>query len=384
MPVHRRGQRNFAIKNSLPDFVYAWRILICCLVVFVMTDSVLPAAKPASRAPFLLSVLDQAPVSEGSSSAQALQHVLELAVLAERCGYHRYWVAEHHGTTALACASPEVLIGPIAAATQRLRIGSGGVMLPHYSPLKVAESFSMLSGLYPGRIDLGLGRAPGSDALTASALQRDRSQRPQDDFPEQLDELLAYLADELPEDHPFARLSALPGNPELVQPWLLGSSSQSGIWAAERGLPYMFADFIHAAGEPVAQRYRRDFKPSVRCLQPRQGVALQVICAATDEQARLLATSYGMRLIHMHSGRRLDKVPSVPSALQFFAEHDLPPSTLPAGRRAVIGSPARVREQIETLAAAYGAEEVMLVSIIHEHAARMRSYELIAREFALF
>lgn len=345
-----------------------------------------PSAIATSRSGLILGVLDQAPVSEGMSSAQALHNSLELAVLADRLGYARYWVAEHHGSTSLACASPEVLIGPIAAATSRLRVGSGGVMLPHYSPFKVAESFSMLSGLYPGRIDLGLGRAPGSDGLTAAALQRDRSSRAQDDFPEQLHELLAYLGNTMPIEHPFARLSALPGSPELVQPWMLGSSAQSGIWAAQLGLPYMFADFIHAAGESVAQRYLRDFQATAEAgsgSQAHQGVALQVICADTDEQARLLATSYGMRLIHMHSGRRLDKIPSVQTALQFFEQQDLPSSTLPAGRRAVIGSPARVREQIEALASAYGAKEVMIVTIIHEHAARKRSYELIAHEFGL-
>ena len=331
----------------------------------------------------LLSVLDQAPVSEGTSGAQALRNVLDLAASADRLGYYRYWVAEHHGTMSLACASPEVLIGPIAAATSRLRVGSGGVMLPHYSPLKVAESFSMLSGLYPGRIDLGLGRAPGSDGLTASALQRDRRHRPADDFPEQLTELLAYLWDEMPADHPFARLSALPGMPETPQPWMLGSSAQSGIWAAELGLPYMFADFIHAAGEPVAARYRQDFVASGHQDAPRQGVALQVICAPTDEEARLLATSYGMRLIHMHNGRRLDKIPAVETALRFFEQHDLPLDTLPPGRRAVIGSPDKVRTEIEALAQAYGAQEVMIVSIIHDHQARKRSYELIAQAFGL-
>lgn len=370
-----------ATPAELADLVYPCHDPITANLFFPLPA--MTASVSSSSSSLQLSVLDQAPVSEGVSSAQALNNAVELARLAEQLGYYRYWVAEHHGTQSLACASPEVLMGPIAAATSRLRIGSGGVMLPHYSPLKVAESFSMLSGLFPGRIDLGLGRAPGSDSLTASALQRDRSRRPQDDFPEQLNELLAYLWDEMPADHPFARLSALPGSPELVQPWLLGSSPQSGIWAAELGLPYMFADFIHAAGETVAQRYRRDFKASARYPQARQGVALQVICAETDEEARLLATSYGMRLIHMHSGRRLEKVPSVETALAFFAEHDLPPSTLPSGRRAVIGSPARVREQIEALAAAYGAEEVMIVTIIHDHAARKRSYELIAQAFDL-
>lgn len=340
---------------------------------------------PSRGSPTLrISVLDQSPVSEGMTSAQALKNSIDLATLADRLGYDRYWVAEHHGTQSLACASPEVLIGPLAAATKRLRIGSGGVMLPHYSPLKVAESFSMLGGLYPGRIDLGLGRAPGSDSLTAAALQRDRRQRPQDDFSQQLAELLAYLNNDMPADHPFARLSALPGDQESVQPWMLGSSPQSGIWAAEMGLPYMFADFIQAAGEAVTTRYRQDFTPSPQGAQARVGVAVQVICAETDEQARLLATSYGMRLIHMHSGLRLDKIPSVETAAAFFEAHQLPLSTLPSGRRAIVGSPARVYAQIQQVTQAYVADEVMIVTIMHDHQARKRSYELIAREFGLY
>src|SRR4051812_19296604 len=177
-----------------------------------------------------LSVLDQSPVAEGTTGAQALHNTLDLARLADRLGYHRYWVAEHHGGPSLAGASPEVLIGPIAAATPRLRVGSGGVMLPHYSPFKVAESFSLLSGLFPGRIDLGLGRASGTDPVTMYALQRDRRQASPDDFPDQLAELLAYLEDRVPSDHPFARLAGvLPGRPERPEPWLLGSSAQSGI-----------------------------------------------------------------------------------------------------------------------------------------------------------
>src|SRR5580658_9230904 len=192
-----------------------------------------------------LGVLDQAPVSAGSTSARALANSIDLALLADALGYHRYWVAEHHATPALACAAPEALIGPIAAVTRHLRVGSGGVMLPHYSPLKVAETFTMFAGLFPGRIDLGLGRAPGTDSATAYALQRDRRQLAPDDFPQQLAELLGYLYDRIPADHPFARLAAaLPGRPEMPEPWLLGSSPQSGIWAAELGLPYMFADFI--------------------------------------------------------------------------------------------------------------------------------------------
>ncbi len=186
----------------------------------------------------LLSVLDQSPIAEGSTGAQALANTLDLARLTDELGYHRYWVAEHHGGPMLAGPSPEALIGPIAAATQRIRVGSGGVMLPHYSPLKVAETFSLLAGLFPNRIDLGIGRAAGTDPLTTFALQRDRRQGAPDDFPDQLAELLAYLDDSLPDDHPFQRLAAsLPGRPEVPEVWLLGSSPQSAIWAARARAP---------------------------------------------------------------------------------------------------------------------------------------------------
>src|SRR5262245_11738762 len=175
--------------------------------------------------PLRLSVLDQSPVSQGSTGADALQNSVELARHTERLGYERYWVAEHHGTPMLACASPEVLIAAIGAATSRLRVGSGGVMLPHYSPLKVAETFSMLSGLYGERIDLALGRAPGTDPLTAFMLQRDRRHPAPDDFPEQLAELLAFVKGDLSLDHRFRRLAQLPGGQDRPTPWLLGSSA---------------------------------------------------------------------------------------------------------------------------------------------------------------
>src|SRR6476661_8410302 len=174
-----------------------------------------------------LSVLDQSPIPEGSTGSQALRNTIDLARAADSLGYHRYWVAEHHGGGMLAGPAPEVLIGPIAAATQRIRVGSGGVMLPHYSPLKVAEAFSVLAGLFPERIDLGLGRASGTDPLTTYALQRDRRSAMPDDFPDQLVELLAYINGRFPSEHRFARLAELPGRPEKPEPWLLGSSPQS-------------------------------------------------------------------------------------------------------------------------------------------------------------
>src|SRR6202048_4899827 len=182
-----------------------------------------------------LSVLDQSPVAEGSTASTALRNSIDLAQCAERAGYHRYWVAEHHGTPMLACASPEVLIAAISSATSRLRVGSGGVMLPHYSPLKVAENFSMLSALYGDRIDLAVGRAPGSDPVTAFALQRDRRKAAPDDFPAQLSELLAYEWGRMPAAHRFARLAKLPGGTARPDVWLLGSSPQSAVWAAEVG-----------------------------------------------------------------------------------------------------------------------------------------------------
>src|SRR5215213_2901636 len=215
-----------------------------------------------------ISVLDQTPVSEGSTGSQARQSTIDLARLADGLGYHRYWVAEHHGGGMVAGPSPEVLIGPIAAATTNLRVGSGGVMLPHYSPLKVAENFSILAGLFPGRVDLGIGRAAGTDPMTTFALQRDRRQAAPDDFPQQLAELLALLEDRMPPDHPFARLAALPGLPESPEPWLLGSSPQSGIWAAELGLPYAFADFINPRGAAIAADYRARFQDVGRLSAP--------------------------------------------------------------------------------------------------------------------
>ena len=334
------------------------------------------------EAPLRLSVLDQSPIAEGTTGAQALHNSVDLARLTDELGYHRYWVAEHHGTPALACASPEVLMGRIAAATQHLRVGSGGIMLPHYSPLKVAETFSMLSALFPDRIDLGIGRAPGTDAQVAFALQRDRRQRAPHDFPEQLDELLAYLADRMPPDHPFARLAALPGRPHVPEPWLLGSSPQSGIWAAQLGLPYVFADFINPAGAEIAARYREDFVGSESMAAPRLMVAAWAICAATDAEAQAMAASFRMMMALLHRGQ-LIAVPPVEQAVRFHAEQNEPLNIMPAGRRAIVGSPSTVRAGIEALAHEYGTEEVMIVNIMYDHAARRRSYELISDAFNL-
>ncbi len=321
-----------------------------------------------------LSVLDQSPIPEGSSAGDALRNTLDLARAADTLGYSRYWLAEHHATPGLACASPEVMIGPVAAATRNLRVGSGGVMLPHYSALKVAETFSMLSGLFPGRIDLGIGRAPGSSAGVARALQRDRRLPPPDDFPDQLNELLGYF------DSPATR-SALPklASPEF---WLLGSSPDSAIWAAERGLPYAFADFINPNGAPFAQYYREHFQPSAFLREPKAAVCVWAVCAATKEEAVRLSLSARMMMVLLFRGQ-LIPVPPIEKAEEFLARESSEPQTLPIQRRIVTGDPQQVRTAIEAIAADYSADEIFVVNIIYDHTARVHSYELFAQAFGL-
>ena len=332
--------------------------------------------------PLVLSVLDQSPVPEGATGGDALRNTLDLARLTDELGYHRYWLAEHHNGPLLAGPSPEVLIGPVAMATSRLRVGSGGVMLPHYSPLKVAESFSVLAGLFGDRIDLGIGRAPGTDPMTTFALQRDRRQAAPDDFPDQLAELLALLDDRIPPDHPFARLSKLPGHPNTPDPWLLGSSPQSGIWAAELGLPYAFADFINPDGASIAAEYRAGFRDSHRLAAPYTAVAVWAIAAESDEEAHHLAASSRMTMTLLRRGR-LIPVPPPEKALRFLQAEGLALDAAPRGRRTIVGSPETVEAGIREAATAYGAQEVIVVSITYDHAARRRSYELIAEAFGL-
>jgi luciferase family oxidoreductase group 1 len=332
--------------------------------------------------PLVLSVLDQTPVPEGSSGPDGLRNTIDLAKLADELGYRRYWLAEHHNGPLLAGPSPEVLIGPVAMATEHIRVGSGGVMLPHYSPLKVAESFSVLAGLFGNRIDLGIGRAPGTDPMTTFALQRDRRQAAPDDFPDQLAELLALLEDRIPPGHPFAGLSKLPGLPNAPEPWLLGSSPQSAIWAADLGLPYAFADFINPGGAPMGADYRSRFRDSERLAAPRLAVGVAAICAETDEEAQHLAASSRMTMTLLRRGR-LIKVPPPEKALRFLEAEGLPTDAAPQGRRAIVGSPQTVEAGIRAVCAEYGAEEAIVVTITYDHAARRRSYELIAEAFGL-
>jgi luciferase family oxidoreductase group 1 len=328
-----------------------------------------------------LSVLDQSPIPAGGTAADAVRNTIDLAQTAERSGYRRYWLAEHHASPALAGVAPEALIGPVALATSSIRVGSGGIMLPHYSPFKVAETFRLLGAMGPGRIDLGLGRAPGSDQRTAYAMQRDRSKRMMlNDFPDQVGELLGYLEATLPNDHLFKPLeetlpSGAGGSPE---PWMLGSSSDSAIWAGQMGLPYCIADFINSDAVPLADLYRQHFTPSRRCPEPHVMVAVWAIAADDRAEAERLAGPARMMFAHLVRGT-LIPVPTVAEAEAWLSANPL----APARRRTLLGSGADVAEEVRAVAALYGAQEMMLVNILPEHGPRVRSYELVAEAIGL-
>jgi luciferase family oxidoreductase group 1 len=342
---------------------------------------------PAATAPAIaLSVLDQSPVGAGRTAGAALAETLALARLADRLGYRRYWLAEHHNTGSLAGSAPEVLIPLVAAETAGIRVGSGGVMLAHYSPLKVAETFRLLHTLFPGRIDLGIGRAPGSDRMTALALTQG-APRPIEQFPDQLRDLAAYLHDALPADHPYGGVRATPepesdGAPEL---WLLGSSGQSAAYAAALGFAFSFAHFINpdpGVAAAVLADYREAFRPSTYLDAPRSSLAVRALCAETDAEARRLSASFALMRVRMEQGRR-GPVPSVEEALAYPYS---PPERARLGAilaQSAIGSPQTVRQRLTALARAHGVDELVVVTICHDPAARQRSYELLAEAFAL-
>lgn len=325
-----------------------------------------------------LSVLDQSPVRTGSTAAAAVQETLELAELCDRLGYRRYWLAEHHATPGLAGSCPEVLIGAVAARTERIRVGSGGVMLQHYSALKVAEQFRMLETLHPGRIDLGIGRAPGSDQRTARALREGEEW-----FPQQVADLLAYLRDELPTAHPYAGVRATPACPTAPEPWLLGSTDQSASLAAHFGTAFSFAHFIAGEGGPEAVRaYQRAFQPSPWLAAPRASAAVFVVCADTDAEAQRLAKSRELFVVGLYTGR-LRPYPSEEEAEAFpYTPRDRA-IVESARRRSFAGAPGAVRERLLAIAAEHDVDELVVVTITHDPKARRRSYELLAEAFEL-
>ncbi|MEM9407093.1 MAG: LLM class flavin-dependent oxidoreductase [Acidobacteriota bacterium] len=325
-----------------------------------------------------LSVLDQCPVREGSAQTEAVQESLRLAELADSLGYERYWFAEHHNSHSLACASPEVLIPAVAARTERLRVGSGGVMLSHYSSLKVAEVFRMLEALHPGRIDLGIGRAPGSDGLTAAALAHGPGALGIEHYPGQVGELLAYLGDGLPPKHPFHRVKAMPEGATRPEVWVLGSSLDSAHLAAHFGCPYSFAHFIQPAGGVEAARIYRDrFEPGAES-SPRVSVGVSVQVADTEEEARFLAGSRFLWWVKILRGQP-GPFPTPEEAESF--DYTLSEREMMRGlhERAAIGTADQVRRRLDEIAGDYGAREVFVLTICHDPEHRLRSYELLAQ-----
>ena len=326
-----------------------------------------------------LSILDQSPIVRGHDARRAIEETLALARRADELGYHRYWLAEHHAIAALADPCPEMLVARLGAETKKLRIGTGGVLLPYYSAFRTAESFRMLEALYPGRIDLGIGRAPGGDARTAHAVSGagfpDASR-----FPEQVQQLCAHLDGTLPEGHPFHAVRVQPEVATRPEVWLLGSSDYSGVFAAELGLPFSFAHFINPrGGEAVAQYYRSRFKPG-REAKPRVLVCTFAICAETDAEAERLAAPIDLRRLHM--ALNIDSpIPTDEEAAQHRYSEEERAYILAQRARAVLGSPQTCRREIEAMAARYGADEMMVLTITGSYKTRRRSYELLMDAF---
>lgn len=325
-----------------------------------------------------LSILDLAPVGDGQSPVDALARTVELARLGERVGYTRYWVAEHHGMPGIASSSPEIIMGHVASATERIRVGSGGIMLPNHAPLRIAEAFQTLAALHPGRVDLGIGRAPGTDQVTSQAL------RPFDPelFPQQLAELMALSRRTFPVDHPFHRVRVVPDGVPLPPIWLLGSSGASARMAGTLGLGYGFAShFSPTPAAPALDAYREAFTPSADFPAPHVILGVAVVCADSAERADYLASSMDLSWVRLQKGE-FEPLPTPEIARAY---HYTPAEqAVVRNRRAlqVVGAPDQVASALRQIAADSGADELMVTTMVHDPDARIRSYELLAEAFA--
>ena len=326
-----------------------------------------------------LSVLDLVPITSGSTASEALRRTVDLARLAERAGYARVWYAEHHGMPSIASSAPEVVIGQVAAATESIRVGSGGVMLPNHAPLLVAERYQTLEALFPGRIDLGIGRAPGTDPAHIRALRSFDAEQ----FPHQLAELVTLSKGAFPADHPFGSVRVTPAGVDLPPIWLLGSSGASAEFAGTNGLGYAFAShFSPTPAAPALRAYRAAFQPSEAFPEPHAILAATVVCAETDAEARRLASTMELAWARIRTGR-FEPLPSPEEALA----HDYTPAERQAvgvyRQLSVVGDPATVRDELARRAEAAGAGEVMVTTTVYDPEARLRSYALLAEAFSL-
>jgi luciferase family oxidoreductase group 1 len=331
--------------------------------------------------PIPLSILDVSPVLSGSSSSQALRNTIDLARFADGRGFTRYWMAEHHNSPGIASTTPDIMIGQVARETQHIRVGSGGVMLPNHSPLKVAESFRLLEALYPERIDLGIGRAPGTDMMTALALRRSEEALNAEDFPQELGQLLAFSNGTFPADHPFRTITAYPNDVKLPPIYLLGSSGYSSQLASLIGMGFAFAHHINgAAAVPAMQQYRKEFKPSDEFPEPYAILTVSIISADTDEEAQDLALSVQYAFYSLQTGRSGPlRSPEEIKALPLSALERAQMGVI--GERHIVGSPETVRARIMPLIEQTQADELMVLTMVHDHEARIHSYDLLAEMF---
>ncbi|MBD1373610.1 LLM class flavin-dependent oxidoreductase [Hazenella sp. IB182357] len=329
-----------------------------------------------------LSVLDQSPVPLGKKPVEALADTVKLAQVTEKLGYHRFWVAEHHYTRSLAGSSPEILIAHLAGKTKQIRLGSGGVMLPHYSAYKVAENFKMLEGLAPNRIDLGIGRAPGGMPLATRALQEGHTYR-HDRYPVQIEDLVAYMHDDVDDQHRFPHLLATPLLDTAPEMWLLGSSGGSAMLAAKHGLGYAFAQFINGAGgAEVVKKYQASFQPSAVNDHPHVLLAIFVVCADTEEEAEKQASVLDLALLLIEKGGAGARgIPTIEMAQKYpYTDYDR--YRIADNRnRMIVGTKMQIKEKILALRDTYKADEFMVVTITHDFEAKLRSYELVAEAF---
>ena len=334
-----------------------------------------------------LSVVDQSPIRKGAKPSEALRESVKLAQIAEYLGFSRYWVAEHHNSGSFSGTSPELLIGQIAAKTHSIRVGSGGVMLPHYSALKVAEQFRILESFYPGRIDLGIGRAPGSDQLTAAALSYPRPQMDIRHFPQQVADVMSFLSGTMEKDHPLASVKAQPGPDPDSTPdvWLLGSSDYTARLAAAMGLPFSFADFFGNTGNYgpiVTDLYRREFRPSKLHSEPKVNVALQVICAPSETEARYLAASRNLNKVLSAIGQPEGLLPP-DEAAAFPLSGEARAYVERFSRGYTDGDPSQVREGVLEAAGRYGTNDIGIVTNCYRFEDRVESFTLLSQVFGL-
>lgn len=328
----------------------------------------------------ILSVVDQSPMRTGSNAGEALRETIELAAAVEELGYQRYWLAEHHSLPNFAGTSPEVLIGQVAARTKKIRVGSGGVMLSHYSAFKVAENFRMLEALYPGRIDLGIGRAPGSDQLTSAALSFPYHPKEIRHFPRQVVDLLGHLRGDLDENHIFSQVRAGPSEPQPPEVWLLGSRYESAHMAAQLGLPFAYAHFFGTGveeGPAIVANYRHAFEPSEYLSEPKVNVGVHVLCADTAEEAVRLSGPRNLARLLNITGRAVG-IPTVEEASNFAYRPDELAFMQQYQRVCIDGDPQQVKEGLDDIAELYETRDLSVVTICHDYADRVRSYELVA------